>query len=166
MVRTFLLTLFLFSLLNVFRWLFLFVTLLFAFRCVVLLGFFCVMIADFSILQHRYCYSFCSKGKRHLQSSMSMTGNTSSFILIFANTGFLFPLCSFAFAVRTCLAPWTVLISYIFNPISHLHVIFHASLTILPAVDVQHPAPLNPRWLCFFPTIPVATLGNSSSFPL
>lgn len=49
-------------------------------------------------------------------------------ILFFSYLGFLFPLCSFAFAVRPCLAPWTVLISYIFNSISHLHVVLHTSL--------------------------------------
>lgn len=54
--------------------------------------------------------------------------STSSFILIFANIGFLFPLRSFAFAARACLAPCTVLTFYIFNPISHLHVILHTSL--------------------------------------
>ena len=64
-----------------------------------------------------------SSAKRH-----EYDWSTSSFILIFANIGFLFPLRSFAFAVRACLAPWTVLTSYIFNPISHLHVILHTSL--------------------------------------
>lgn len=37
--------------------------------------------------------------------------------------------------------------------------------TILPAVDIQYPAPLNPSWLCSSPTIPIASLGISPSFP-
>lgn len=37
--------------------------------------------------------------------------------------------------------------------------------TILPAMDIHHPAPLNPHWLCSSPTIPVASMGISASFP-
>lgn len=128
MVHTFLLTLFfsfffLFSLLNVFGF-FIYLTVSFS-MCGFARGFFCVMVA-FATLQRWYCYSFCSKVSSAKQHEYDW--NTSSFILIFANTGFLFPLRSFAFAAPTCLAPWTVLTFYIFNPISHLHVILHTSL--------------------------------------
>lgn len=143
MVHTFSLFFFFFLLIfpiECLRLAFLFVILLFAFRCVVLLGWFvclaggCVTVADFSASQHRYCYRFYSKvscAKQH-----EYDGSTSSFMLIFTNMGVLFPLCSFTFGVCACLAPWTVLPSYIFSLISHLHVNLH---TPLPSFQLWMP---------------------------
>lgn len=94
--------------------------------------YFCVTGAGLSTSQHWYCYSFCSKvssARRHEYDwTTSHINFCIKFILIFADVGFVFPSCSFAFAVRACLAPWTVLTSDIFNSISHLHVILHTSL--------------------------------------
>lgn len=130
MVHTFLLTLFFFPYYFL-CWMslaFLFI-LLFPFRCVVLLVFFVFLCyGSFRNFTALVLLQFLQQRKVSSAKQHEYDWSTSSFILIFANIGFLFPLRSFAFAARACLAPCTVLTFYIFNPISHLHVILHTSL--------------------------------------
>lgn len=99
---------------------FLFVVLLFAFQCVVLLGFFLCYGTALVLLR------VCSKGKCHLHNSMSMTGVTH--ISYFCkHYGFI----SFAF-IRLCCACWPCPLDWAYllhlQCNSHLHVVLHASL--------------------------------------
>lgn len=129
MVHTFLLTLFffplLFSLLNVFGF---FIYLTVSFSMCGFAGFFFLCYGSFRNFTALVLLQFLQQRKVSSAKQHEYDWSTSSFILIFANIGFLFPLRSFAFAARACLAPCTVLTFYIFNPISHLHVILHTSL--------------------------------------
>lgn len=99
---------------------------LFVFQCVVLLSFLCVMVVDFSAFQHWYCYSFCSKGKCHLQNSMSMMGLPHLSYQFLQTLG----LISIVFIGLCCVCLpclWTVFTSRSFNMISRLHVVHHIS---------------------------------------
>lgn len=97
---------------------------LFVFPCVVLLSFVCVMVVDFSALQQWYCYSFCGKGKCHLQNSMSMMGVPHLSYQFLLTLGFI----SIVFIGLSCVCLpclWAVFISHSFNMISFLHVFHH-----------------------------------------
>lgn len=116
----------LFSLLNVFGF---FIYLTVSFSMCGFAGFFCFLCyGSFRNFTALVLLQFLQQRKVSSAKQHECDWSTSSFILIFANIGFLFPLRSFAFAARACLAPCTVLTFYIFNPISHLHVILHTSL--------------------------------------
>lgn len=116
----------LFSLLNVFGF-FIYLTVSFS-MCGFAGFFFFLCYGSFRNFTALVLLQFLQQRKVSSAKQHEYDWSTSSFILIFANIGFLFPLRSFAFAARACLAPCTVLTFYIFNPISHLHVILHTSL--------------------------------------
>lgn len=89
-------------------------------------------------------------------------GSTSSFIPVLANTGFSFHCVRWPVLCVPALPLGCVYLSqlqhdFFMCSITHFH---HPS-----SCDVQHLAPLNPRWLYSCPITPVASLGVYLSFP-
>lgn len=129
----------------------------------VLLSFVCVMVVDFSALQQWYCYSFCSKGKCHLQNSMSMTGVPHLSYQILQTLSFI----SIVFIGLCCVCLpclWAVFTSHSFNMIC-LHVFHHTSL---PSFQLQCPAsdPSDPILAKFSSHHPCRQFGYSSLLSL
>lgn len=124
------------------------------FQCVVLLSFVCVMVVDFSTLQQWYCYSFCSKGKCHVQNSMSMMEVPHLSYQI----GFYFHCVHWPVLCVPALPLGCVYLSHLQHDFLSSCVPSHIS-TILPSAVMSKIQPLWTHWLNSCPTTPVASLG-------